>query len=110
MAGTYVLDRSKNGKYKFNLRAANHKVILTSELYESKDRASAGIESVRKNGGSDARYERKSAKDGSAYFVLKATNGQVIGTSEMYASTDSMEKGIASVKKHASDAKVSDRT
>jgi uncharacterized protein len=110
MAGTYVLDRSKTGKFKFNLRAANHKVILSSELYESKESATAGIESVRKNGTLDERFQRKTAKDGSAYFVLTATNGQTVGKSEMYSSAGSMEKGIDSVKKHAKSATVSDRT
>ncbi|MDP4624239.1 MAG: YegP family protein [Akkermansiaceae bacterium] len=33
---SYVLKQSTSGKYMFNLKAANHQVILTSELYESK--------------------------------------------------------------------------
>jgi uncharacterized protein len=110
MAGTFVLDRSKNGKYKFNLRAGNHQVILSSELYESKESAEAGIASVRNNASSDERFERKTAKDGSAYFVLKATNGQTIGKSEMYTTTSSMERGIRSVRTNAGAAKVTDRT
>lgn len=110
MAGIFVLDRSKTGKYLFNLRAGNHQVILTSELYESKESAIAGIESVRKNSAEDAQFERKMARDGSAYFVLKATNGQTIGKSEMYSSNAAMEKGILSVRKNASGATVSDRT
>ncbi|GEA20347.1 YegP family protein [Vibrio harveyi] len=35
------------------------------------------------------------------YFVLKADNGQVIATSEMYASKQGAEKGIDSVKSNA---------
>ncbi|MDT3848016.1 MAG: YegP family protein, partial [Vibrio anguillarum] len=35
------------------------------------------------------------------YFVLKADNGQVIATSEMYASKQGAESGIASVKNNA---------
>jgi uncharacterized protein YegP (UPF0339 family) len=34
------------------------------------------------------------------YFVLKASNGQIIGNSEMYASKAGMENGIESVKKN----------
>ena len=39
-------------------------------------------------------------------FNLKATNGQVIGTSELYESAAARENGIESVKKNAPDAEV----
>ena len=44
------------------------------------------------------------------YFVLKAANGEVIGTSEMYSSTSAMRKGIASVKKNSQFTPVDDLT
>lgn len=46
---------------------------------------------------------KKSTKDTDQpyYFVLKADNGQVIATSEMYASKQGAENGIASVKNNA---------
>ena len=44
------------------------------------------------------------------YFVLTATNGQVIGQSEMYSDNSGMENGIASVKENAADAKIDDQT
>jgi hypothetical protein len=47
MAAKFVLKRSANGKYHFNLQAANGEIIATSELYESKASAQKGIESVR---------------------------------------------------------------
>jgi uncharacterized protein YegP (UPF0339 family) len=65
---------------------------------------------VRRNAKDDSRYERKTAKDGSPYFTLTATNGQVIGTSEMYSSTTARENGIESVKENAPGATVIDRT
>ena len=43
-------------------------------------------------------------------FDLKATNGQVIATSEVYASDDACKKGIASVQKNAPVANIEDRT
>ena len=43
----------------------------------------------------------KQAKDGQFYFSLKATNGQVILSSEMYTTLKACENGIASVKKNA---------
>ena len=58
----------------------------------------------RKRPGDDARYERKESSNGKPYFSLKASNGQVIGKSEMYESAASMENGIESVKKNGPDA------
>ena len=43
-------------------------------------------------------------------FDLKATNGQVIATSEVYESKAACENGIASVQKNAPIAKVEDQT
>ena len=110
MAAKYVLKKSKNGKYFFNLLAANGQAILASEMYEAKPSALNGIESVRKNGPVEARFDKLSAKDGSPYFTLKATNGQVIGQSEMYSSTAARDNGIASVMKNAADAVLDDQS
>ena len=41
---------SKSGKPYFNLRAGNHQVIGTSEMYESESAMENGIKSVMKNG------------------------------------------------------------
>ena len=109
MAAKYVLTQSANGKYHFNLKAGNGEVILTSQLYADKAGAQNGIASVKANSPSDERYQRKTAKDDSPYFVLTAPNGQVIGTSEMYSSPAAMENGIASVKKNGPVAEVDDR-
>jgi uncharacterized protein YegP (UPF0339 family) len=97
MAGYFHLNSSATGKFSFSLKAGNHEVILTSQIYANKADALAGIESVRKNAPAAARYERKTAKDKSAYFVLLAENGKTLGRSEMYSSTSAMENGIASV-------------
>ena len=43
-------------------------------------------------------------------FDLKATNGQVIATSEVYESKAACQKGIESVKKNAPAANVEDQT
>lgn len=106
MSGEFVIHRSDAGKFRFNLHAGNDQVVLTSESYESKSAAEGGIESVRKNALDDARFTRKTATDGRAYFVLVAANGQTIGQSQMYSSTASMEKGIESVRANAPAATI----
>jgi hypothetical protein len=108
MPGKFEIKTAKNGKVHFNLKASNGQTILTSEKYESRQSAVKGIESVRKNAANEKRFERKDAKDGSAYFVLKASNGEPLGRSEMYKTKRSMESGIASVAKNAAAAAVSD--
>jgi uncharacterized protein YegP (UPF0339 family) len=52
-----------------------------------------------------AKFEIKKAKDGEFFFHLKAANGEIILTSEMYRVKASAKNGIASVKKNAPDDK-----
>ena len=65
---------------------------------------------MQRNATNDDRYERKANKAGQEMFNLKATNGQVIGTSESYSSASARDNGIESVKKNAPDAKIVDLT
>ena len=106
MASKFELKTAADNRFMWNLKAGNGEVILTSQLYKSKDSAMSGIESVKKNCADDGRFERKEAKDSSPFFVLKAANGETIGKSEMYSSKSAMENGIASVMKNAPDARV----
>jgi uncharacterized protein YegP (UPF0339 family) len=110
MAAKFQLKQSGSGQFLFNLKAGNGEVILTSELYSEKQSAVSGIELVKANAGIDARYERKTAKNGQAFFILRATNGQTIGKSEMYSSDTAMENGIQSVMKNAAGAGIEDST
>ncbi len=108
MAGKFEIKKSKNDKYHFNLKAGNGQIILSSEMYESKSACQNGIESIKKNGGDEKRYERKESTKGDPYFILKAGNGQEIGRSEMYSGNAAMENGIQSVIKNAPDADIVD--
>ena len=84
MSAIFDLSKSKNDKFYFNLKAGNGEIILTSEMYEAKASAIQGMESVKANAGKDAQYDRKTSTSGKPYFNMKAANGEVIGTSEMY--------------------------
>lgn len=110
MAGKFEISARKNGEFQFNLKAGNGQVILSSEGYTTKAGCQNGIESVRKHAPADANFERKTAKDGSPFFTLNASNGQVIGKSEMYASAAARDNGIESVKTNAPGAGVVDTT
>ena len=108
MASKFQIQKSSDGQFRFNLKASNGEIILTSELYKQKASALGGVDSVKKNALLDERYDRRKAKDGSPYFVLTAGNKEIVGKSEMYSSAAAMENGIASVKKNAPTATVED--
>ena len=96
----------RDGAYRFHLAASTGQVVLVSEPYTSMRGAEEGVESVKVNAAIEERYERRRSSKDEAYFVLKAANGAVIGTSEMYASGAAMENGIAAVRKGAPGAAV----
>lgn len=110
MAGKFELKKGKTGKFSFNLKSGNGQVVFTSQTYDNKRSATAGIASVKKNAASDARFERKTSTKGQPFFIIKATNGQTIGKSQMYANAVSMEKGIKSVATNAPSAETNDLT
>ena len=94
----YQIKNSSDGQFYFVLKAGNGEVILTSEMYTAKQSCENGIESVKNNGGDDDNYNRLTSADNKDYFTLEAANGEVIGNSEMYESSEGMENGIQSVK------------
>lgn len=108
MAAKFELAKNEHGQYHFHLKVANGQVILSSQKYGTKADAVSGIESVRKNALQDVRFARKMSTANEPYFVLTATNGQIIGTSQMYSSSSAMESGIASVKANSADAGLDD--
>ncbi|MDR1800748.1 MAG: YegP family protein [Lachnospiraceae bacterium] len=116
--GKFIVKGAKNGGAVFNLLASNGEVIGTSEVYSSKAAALKGVESVKKNAGADVedttigeskknpKYEIYQDKGGGYRFRLKATNGEIILSSEGYKAKDSAKKGAASVAKNAPTADI----
>ena len=118
--GKFVVHKTNTG-IKFDLKAGNGEVIATSEVYESAAACKNGIASVQKNAPVAAvenqtvegyateknpKFEVYTDKAGEFRFRLKATNGQIIATSEGYKTIASCLNGIESVKKNAVDAKI----
>ena len=119
--GKFVISKTKNGEFTFNLKAGNGEIILTaSESYTSMSGCQGGIASVQKNALAHVeeqtaegfeelthpKFEVYKDKAGEFRFRLKARNGENIGKSESYKRKDSCMKGIASVGKNAPDAKI----
>lgn len=118
--GKFVIRKVSSG-IKFDLKAGNGEVIATSEVYSSEAGCRNGVASVQKNApianvenqtveGYEVqrhpKFEVYMDKGGEFRFRLKATNGQIIATSEGYKALASCMNGIESVKKNAVDAQI----
>lgn len=106
MSGKFQLKPAGYGEYMFNLKAPNGETILTSERYTSEAGAVRGIQSVKVNSLVSSHFENRSSVRSEPYFVLKAANGEIIGTSEMYSSPTARDNGIAAVKEYAPNASI----
>ncbi len=119
--GKFVISKTKNGEFTFNLKAGNGEVILSaSESYTSMSGCKGGIASVQKNALAHVedqtvegfeklthpKFEVYQDKAGEFRFRLKAKNGENIGKSEGYKAKASCMNGIASVGRNAPDAKI----
>lgn len=102
-----VYKSDKNEEFRFRLLASNGQNILSSEGYSSKTACLNGVESVKKNGVSAKNFDKSTTPTGMFRFNLKATNGQVIGTSQNYKSENARDNGIESVGKNA-DGEITD--
>ena len=118
--GKFVIKDTKSG-VKFDLKAGNGEVILSSEVYNSLASCKNGIASVQKNAPIAAvedqtvegfkkeknpKFEIYADKKGEFRFRLKARNGQIIGTGEGYKKMAGCTNGIDSVRKNAADGKI----
>jgi hypothetical protein len=110
MSACYQLSKNSDGQFHFVLKAGNTETILTSQLYAAKNATQNGITSVQSNCTDDSHYERLDSKNDKFYFNLKAPNHQIIGTSQMYTTAQSRDKGIASVKTNGICELIKDNT
>lgn len=110
MPGCFEINKTKNGQFRFTLKAKNGETILNSELYKAKSSAQKGIASIQKHAQHDTCFEEKTAQNGQFYFNIKSMNHQVIGTSEMYMTEAARKNGIVSVKQNAMTATIKDNS
>ena len=118
--GKFVI-RTVNSGIKFDLKATNGQVILTSEVYSTKAACRNGVESIMKNAPvanvedqtvegfetmTHPKFEMYQDKAGEFRFRLKARNGEIIGVSEGYTTKANCVNGVESVKKNAAEAEI----
>ena len=78
----------KNSEHYFRVVNEEGNVLLSSEGYTKKDNMMNGINSVMTNVTNMKNFEMKTSDSGKHFFNLKASNGQVIGTSAMWDSKE----------------------
>jgi len=106
----FEIKKRTNGEFMFNLKAGNGEIILTSEGYNSKQGCENGIDSVKTNATDNDNYDKKRSSNDKYYFTLKASNGEIIGRSEMYEASQGRDNGIESVKANAPGADIEDNS
>ncbi|MBR6704973.1 MAG: YegP family protein [Lachnospiraceae bacterium] len=119
--GKFVMGPTKNGGFRFNLKAGNGEIIATSETYNTETACRNGIESIRKNAveakledqtienfekQTHPKFEVYKDKSGEFRFRLKARNGEIIATGESYKAKASCLNGIDSIRRNAPDSPV----
>jgi len=120
-SGYFDLKKSKDGRYVFNLYAANRVIIAGSRVYSSAQSAMGGINSViataEKANIEDQtlkkytptpfpKWEIYKDKGGQFRFRLMAQNGTCICRSQGYTTKASCKNGISSIIKTVKDAEV----
>lgn len=110
MPGKFEVYKDKAGEFRFRLKAANGQNILSSEGYKAKPSCMNGVESVKKNSQNPDRFVKKTTPSGKFRFNVTASNGQVVGTSQSYASESGCNNGMKSVAECAAGASIDDQT
>lgn len=104
---------------KFDLDINSH-IVLTSQVYKSMEACKNGIESVKKNAvlnkiddlsveGNDVtnpKFEVYADNAGKFRFRLKASNGQIVATSEDFKTKEDCLKVIDLIVKNSGNASV----
>lgn len=91
--------RGADGQFYFSLVAANGANVLRSEGYTREASAKAGIAAVITAAKDPSAFDVQDAASGESYFNLVAKNGEIVGTSELYASRSNATRGAKTVTK-----------
>lgn len=112
----FDVKQALSGEWYFNLVAGNGEPVGTSQLYSTKSNAERGARTVRslvrlfgqqaqtQAAPSRERFELFKGEDNQSYFRLRASNGEIMLSSEGYTAKSSAQKGLASVQANGADA------
>lgn len=106
--GKWAIKHKGNNEYMAYLLASNGEVLLTSEVYTTIEGAKTGIETIKKNIALD-NFEVVRDKAGRFFYKLKTTANRLLCVGEVYASRQSCNSAIESVKRFAPSAILIDK-
>lgn len=91
------VESGSSNQFRFNIFASNGQIVLSSESYTTEAAAWNGAFAVQDAAVTPASFAILTASDGRFYFTLTASNGQVVGISQMYTTQLAAQAGIKSV-------------
>jgi uncharacterized protein len=99
-------------EYRWRLKAANGKILGTSgQGYKAKADCKHGVERIQKDAADKLKFEDYQDAKGEYRWRLKATNGQIIGSSsEGYKAKADCEHATDLIKTGAAKSEVVDQT
>jgi hypothetical protein len=83
------------GGYRFDVYGKDGASVLSSETYTSEAAAYNGALAVQQAGRARASYVVRETAAGEHYFVLRAANGETVGTSRLHATQQAAEEAVA---------------
>lgn len=87
-----------DGRFYFNVMAENGERVLRSQAYTTLGSAEKGVAAVLANANDQRRFEVLVASNGDHYFNVKAANGEIIGTSELFPTRASADRAARTVR------------
>jgi uncharacterized protein len=104
MSAAFITYRNRKGRYFFVLRSSNDEILLSSYTYLYRIACMQAIGKVRQASIHKQNYQEGTATNGEYFFVLREADGELLATSEFFATTAWMQFAKEAVKKEAARA------
>jgi uncharacterized protein YegP (UPF0339 family) len=108
MTGQFTLIKSEDNQFIFQLKDDQESVLFTSNPFATLPEVRSAIEALKDRATSFPNFERKKTPTNKMYFIVKTTDGRVIGSSEKHASIPALENNITDVNKCARLAQIAE--
>ncbi len=107
--GIFSIFVGKDEQFYWHLQDAEGTILGKSEGYKARKSAENGIESTRKNATDRKRFDIKETEGGKWMWNLKATNGQVVCTSNLFDSEEDANGCVDTVMSLVANAEVQEK-
>ena len=108
--GRFILSGDTERGYRFRLKASNGRVLLVSEIHRDRRACLDAIASAIEHGSNPSNFVKMVARNGKCRYLLKSSNNQVIGRSQVFSSVHWLQSGIATVVRNVRTTSIDDHT